>query len=150
MGQDDLDERGVKDAQKLEADLARYRENSTIAGSLLRSLDEAGVPLLVSGGDGPFVVPGFSMLEEMRIFRKAGLSPYEVLKAATSNAERFFGRPDHGTIAVGKKADLVLLGANPLEDVENVGRVEGVALRGRWISKKEIDAGLARIAAKNE
>lgn len=146
---DDLDERRAKDSKKLEADLARYRENDGIAAKVLKSMQKAGVPLLVSPGDGPFIVPGFSMLEEMRIFRKAGLSNYEVLRAATSNAERFFGRKNQGSVAVGKKADLVLLAGNPLADIDNVGSVEGVALRGRWIPKREIDERLARIAAKN-
>jgi imidazolonepropionase-like amidohydrolase len=81
--------------------------------------------------------------------RDAGMSPYDILRSGTVNVGAYFAKQDQfGTIEPGKRADLVLLDANPLENIENVQRVAGVMLRGRWMSRADIDAGLARIEAK--
>ncbi len=82
---------------------------------------------------------------------EAGLTPYEVLRTGTVNIARFFGTEDQaGTVAVGKRADLLLLESNPLEDIEAVTQNAGVMVDGRWISVELIADRLERIAAKHE
>jgi hypothetical protein len=115
---------------------------------LLRSMHEAGA-LIALGSDAPqfFNVPGFSIHHEMRMMVAAGLTPYEVLVTGTRNPGLYFKEPDaDGTIAPGQRADLILLEANPLVDVNNVQRRAGVMLRGRWLAEKDIQARLATIA----
>jgi imidazolonepropionase-like amidohydrolase len=108
------------------------------------------------GTDSPqiFNVPGFALHREVRLMQDAGLTPYQVLQSGTRNVARYVsevlkqdGR--FGTVAVGSRADLVLLGANPLEDVGNLARREGVMVRGRWLSRAEIEKGLAELAARH-
>jgi len=103
-------------------------------GQAFRLLHKAGVQFLISPGDGPFVVPGYSMAQELGLLVKLGLSPYEALRAATYNAAIWLGEQDQrGTLVPGKAADLVLLDANPLENIANIGLVRGVVLNGRWV-----------------
>ncbi|WP_345109252.1 amidohydrolase family protein [Hymenobacter algoricola] len=103
-------------------------------GQAFRIMHKAGVQFLISPGDGPFVVPGYSMAQELGLLVKLGLSPYEALRAATYNAAVWLGEQDQrGTLVPGKAADLVLLDANPLENIANIGLVRGVVLNGRWV-----------------
>jgi len=88
-------------------------------------------------------MPGFSIHEELANFVAAGLSPYEALKAATADAADFMGVPgEFGTIKPGARADLVLLAANPLEDIKNSKRIVGVMLSGRWLPRDELQREL--------
>jgi imidazolonepropionase-like amidohydrolase len=115
---------------------------------LVRALHEAGAPIAL-GSDAPqfFNVPGFSIHHEMRMMAAAGLSPYEVLATGTREPARYFVAPDEvGTVAPGRRADLILLEANPLEDLANVQRRVGVMVRGRWLAEREIQARLETIA----
>ncbi len=129
--------------------IAKFRAQYSIMQKLVRGLRDAGVPLLV--GTDPFVpcqIPGFSMKDEFEQMYAAGLTPYQVLEAATFNSARFLGIGDQsGTIAVGKRADLVLVDANPLEDVDNVFRQDGLMLHERWFTENELQAQLSEIAA---
>jgi imidazolonepropionase-like amidohydrolase len=78
----------------------------------------------------------------------AGLSNWTVLSAATRNPAEFFGRSaEFGTVEVGKRADLLLVDGNPLEDIRNVHRQAGVMVRGHWLPAEEIKRRLAQIAA---
>ena len=91
----------------------------------------------------PFIVPGVSLHEELALFVKAGLSPFEALRAGTSEAARFFKREkEFGTVAVGQRADLLLLEANPLENVANASRRVGVILAGRWSAEADLQRRL--------
>jgi len=108
----------------------------------------AGAPLAL-GSDAPqfFNVPGFSIHHEMAMMAAAGLSPYEVLVTGTRNPAAYFGTAEEfGTVAVGRRADLILLEANPLENVVNVKRRVGVMARGRWLPEAEMGERLERIA----
>jgi hypothetical protein len=90
------------------------------------------------------LVPGFCLHDELEWFTKAGFSPLQALQTATINPARFLGREDtQGSIEVGKRADLILLGANPLLDIRNVGYIEDVVVRGRLVTKQAIDKILA-------
>ncbi len=117
---------------------------------ILRALHEGGVPILM-GTDAPqqFSIPGFSLHRELLHMRAAGMSPYEILVSGTVNVGRYFAKRDSfGTIEPGRRADLVLLDASPLDGVENFAKIHGVMVRGRWLSREEIDKGLEKIAAK--
>lgn len=113
---------------------------------LIMALHQAGAGLLL-GSDSPqrFNVPGFALHRELSFLVAAGLSPYEALRTGTVNPAVFFGMDaELGTIEVGKIADLVLLDQNPLSDIENSRRVHGTMLRGRWVSRPQLDIILAR------
>jgi hypothetical protein len=87
------------------------------------------------------VIPGFSAHDELADLVRAGLSPWEALHAATVNGAEFLGQPgDRGTVAVGQKADLILLDANPFDNIANSRRIAGVMLRGRWFSREDVRA----------
>jgi imidazolonepropionase-like amidohydrolase len=117
---------------------------------VVKALHDAGAGILV-GTDmaNPFVVAGFAVHEELELLVGAGLAPYEALLAGTADAARCMNAEgEWGTIAVGKRADLVLLSANPLVDVRNASKRVGVVLNGRWMPEEELHAELERRAAK--
>lgn len=117
---------------------------------ILRALHEGGVKILL-GTDAlqQFIEPGFSVAREMESMREAGLSNYDILRTATVNAAEYLGQQASiGTVEAGKRADLVLLDANPLENVANVAKVRGVMIGGRWFGRDQLDIGLDRIAEK--
>ncbi|HYC88174.1 MAG TPA: amidohydrolase family protein [Thermoanaerobaculia bacterium] len=116
---------------------------------ILRALHEGGVRILM-GTDAPqqFSVPGFSLHRELLRMREAGMSNYEILKSGTVNVGSYFAEP-FGTVAAGQRADLVLLGANPLADIGNVAKIQGVMVRGRWLDRAALDARLAAIEKKH-
>jgi imidazolonepropionase-like amidohydrolase len=109
----------------------------------------AGVPFM-AGTDtaaGVHVFPGFSLHEELALFVKAGLTPLQALQTATLNPARFLGRVvDMGSVDEGKVADLVLLDANPLDDINNTRRIRGVLLAGRYFDRAALDRMLQRVA----
>ncbi|MGI8704648.1 MAG: amidohydrolase family protein [Sphingomicrobium sp.] len=129
--------------------LEQARRFVEIRGRLIKALNDGGAGLLL-GSDSPqvFNVPGFAIHRELAVLVDAGLSPFEALSTGTRNVGRFLDDEHHGIIAKGARADLILLEANPLEDVTNVQRRAGVMLGGRWIPEREIQAGLAQIAQR--
>jgi imidazolonepropionase-like amidohydrolase len=118
--------------------------------ALIRALHAEGAGLLL-GSDAPQIwnVPGFSVHHELAAIVAAGLTPYEALVTGTRNVAAYFGVADAGTIAVGQRADLILLNANPLEDIRNSTRRAGVVVNGRWLPAAEIATRLEAIAAKH-
>ena len=118
---------------------------------VLAALHRGGAGILM-GTDAPqqFSVPGFSLHREFPRMRAAGMSPYEILATGTRNVGQYFQRNDSfGTVAVGRRADLLLLDADPLADVAALQRIAGVMVRGRWVPREQIQAGLEAIAARN-
>jgi imidazolonepropionase-like amidohydrolase len=106
----------------------------------MRALYHAGVPFLL-GSDAPqwWNVPGFSIQRELDAMIKAGFTPYQALEMGSRNVAAHFGAEEEfGTVAVGQRADLVLLEANPLDEVANWSRRAGVMVRGRWLDRAEI------------
>ena len=118
---------------------------------LLKALHDSGVKILL-GSDAPqrFSVPGFSIHREMKRMADAGMKPYDILRSGTYNVGLYLKEKDSfGTIEVGKRADLILLDANPLEDIDNIARRSGVMVRGRWLPEREIQSRLNQIAASH-
>lgn len=113
-------------------------------GRMLRALHAAGVPFLL-GSDAPqfWNVPGFATLRELEAMVAAGFSPYEALRMGSVDAAAFLEMEDEfGRVAPGLRADLVLLDANPLEDVAHWARRAGVMVRGAWYDRAEIERRL--------
>jgi imidazolonepropionase-like amidohydrolase len=122
-----------------------------------RALDLAIVSALHTGGAHlllgtdavkPGTLPGFSLHEELGNFVSAGMTPYEAVQAGTSDAAIFLHQENEfGVVATGRRADLLLLEANPLEDVKNVSKRAGVMANGRWFSEEELQQRLATLRA---
>lgn len=95
--------------------------------------------LILAGTDtpNPFVIPGYSLTEELALFVEAGLSPYQALKSATVDSALFTHCQNWGTLEEGKRADLVVLDANPLEKIENLEEISGVMVNGLWLDEHE-------------
>ena len=112
------------------------------AQKVVGALHRAGVPLM-AGTDAmgfPLIPPGSSLHRELQLVVESGLTPYEVLRTATVAPARFLGKEgEFGTIAVGKRADLLLVEGNPLENIGHLRTSAGVMARGRWIDRSELE-----------
>jgi imidazolonepropionase-like amidohydrolase len=116
----------------------------------LREMHQSGVVLLPGTDAGVLLIfPGFSLHDELRLLvEQAGLTPMEAIVSATRQPAEFLGiEQSLGTIEKGKIADLVLLEANPLDDIGATGRIAGVAVAGRFFSKAELQRMLADVEA---
>jgi imidazolonepropionase-like amidohydrolase len=122
-----------------------YAVDVKIVGAMHR----AGVPLLAGTDSGnPYVYPGFAIHDELGELVGAGLTPHDALVAATLSPARYLGvERSMGTIEVGKVADLVLLGADPLADIANTRTIVAVVSRGEWLDRAALDGMLADAAA---
>lgn len=126
-----------------------YRNDIAVYMQLMKKMDGLGIQLLISPGDGMFIIPGFSYLMEMKIFEQAGLTPYNILKASSYNAAMFFGEDvNWGQIKTGYRADMILLEENPLSSISNVRNIAGVILNGNWLPKSFIDEQLENLKEK--
>jgi imidazolonepropionase-like amidohydrolase len=129
-------------------DLATRRRFVQKELEVVLAMHRAGIPFL-AGTDTPpgvFIFPGFSLHEELQRFVAAGFTPVEALQTATINPAKFLGLENEmGTIEKGKRADLVLLDANPLEDIRNTQRIAGVVANGRYFSRADLDKMLAGV-----
>ena len=129
------------EAQPLEA----RREYLAIRRRLLKTLYDTGVKFLL-GSDAPqtWNVPGFSVHGELAALVASGLTPYQALETGTRNVAVFLGTEDQtGTVEVGKRADLLLVAADPLVDVANVHKITAIMLNGRWLPRAEIERRLS-------
>lgn len=124
--------------------IAAAKNAMEVRKRMTAALHEAGVPLLMGTRNGGIGLrPGEAAHEELYFFVESGLSPYEALRTATFNAaQELKALDDIGTIAVGKQADLMLLAANPLEDIRNLSTQEGVMGDGFWYPQTEMQAKL--------
>jgi hypothetical protein len=116
---------------------------------LIQGMRRAGVEFMAGTDLGnEYLYPGFSLHDELVLLVQAGLTPMEALQAATRNPAKFLGRLDLlGTIEKGKIADLVLLDANPLENISNTQRINAVVVNGRYLPKEALQRMLAEAEA---
>jgi imidazolonepropionase-like amidohydrolase len=111
---------------------------------LIKALHDGGVPFLL-GSDAPQIwnVPGFSIHRELQSLVASGLTPFEALATGTTSVAKFYkAEAARGTIAAGKRADLLLIDGNPLADIRNTSKISGVMLGGRWMEKTQIQKRL--------
>jgi imidazolonepropionase-like amidohydrolase len=144
-------------------DANRYNKNATPAFTarldamvkfhvqLVAALNAAGVSIVAGTDAGTSgVVPGFSLHDELELLAGTGMTPEAVLRAATVLPAQWLGvSSDRGTIEIGKRADVILLEANPLVDVRATRQIAGVIVNGRWASRALLDAKMADLAARN-
>jgi imidazolonepropionase-like amidohydrolase len=117
---------------------------------LLPVMQSAGVRLLAgsdSGAKNFFTFPGWTLHHELVLMVEDGLTPMQALQTATRNTAEFRGEiAGSGTVEVGKRADLLLLTANPLEDIRNTEKIDAVVLRGKLLRRADLDQLLADAA----
>ena len=124
------------------------RRVAALRRRILAALQEGGARIAL-GTDSPqiFSVPGFAMHHEMALYVDVGMTPYEVLEIGTRRPAEYFDAADEfGTVALDRRADLILLAANPLEDIANLRQRAGVVVGGRWLPESEIQSRLTEIA----
>ena len=124
---------------------ARRRRYVEVRNRAVKAIQDSGGKL-IAGSDTPewFHMYGWGLHRELQALVKAGLTPMQALAAATVNPAAFFGASrEWGTIEAGKRADLVLLTANPLDDIANTMKIDAVAVGGRWLARSELDALIA-------
>jgi imidazolonepropionase-like amidohydrolase len=144
----------VQSKERLEREVGFNPELATRAIELRRklimALHEAGAGLLL-GSDAPqvFNVPGFSLHYELQFMVESGLTPFEAIATGTTAVAAFL-ETNSGSVEIGRAADLVLLDANPLADINNTRRVHGVMLRGTWHSSRALEARLLRYQSQND
>jgi len=132
------------DASVSAKDRARF---IAVRRRVIKALQDAGAGLLL-GSDAPQVwnVPGFSIHRELASYVAAGLTPYQALATGTRNVAAHLGKQEpRFSLRDVDRANLILLDANPLENVANASRIAGVLISGRWIPKAEIDRRLAEV-----
>jgi imidazolonepropionase-like amidohydrolase len=131
-------------------DLATRRRFVEKELEVVNAMHRAGVQFL-AGTDtasGVYVFPGFSLHEELQRFVAAGFTPLEALQTATLNPAKFLEMEDKlGTVEKGKLVDLILLDANPLEDIRNTQKIAAVIVNGRYLSRADLDKMLAGVEA---
>lgn len=134
---------------RTEEDYELARETYGKLKELIGPMRRAGVEFL-AGTDvlNPYCFPGFSLHDELALLVEAGLSPMEALQAATRNPARYLSKDkDLGTVEKGKLADLVLLDASPLEDINNSRKIEAVVSGGKLLPKAELQKMLTDLEA---
>lgn len=123
-----------------EQERAKYAKEMQERFNVTKRLQEQGTMLLISPDcSTKFIVPGFGVLEEMKLYKKAGLSNYEILKTATTNFALLFNE-NYGTIEIGKDADFILLSRNPLEDIFALENIDDIFFNNNYITNKKLKA----------
>jgi imidazolonepropionase-like amidohydrolase len=132
-----------------EQELAKLAEARRL--EIMAIMKKGGVQFVVgTDAGGAWRIPGRSLHEGLVEMTKAGLTPMETIVAATSSSARLLGRDkEMGTVQVGKLADLVVLNANPLQQIENTRTVNAVVINGQLLDRKALDDMLAQLEAAN-
>ena len=116
-----------------------YADELKVRYKVLKKLSDQKVNLLLSpDASTKYVLPGFGMVEEMKLYEKAEVSKIEILKAATLNFANFFGDSSYGTIDIRKDADFILLDNNPLDEIDALEKVHSVFFNNQYISNQQI------------
>lgn len=128
---------------------ARRRRYVEVRRGLIAAMQDSGVAI-IAGSDTPewFHTYGWGLHRELQSYVAAGLTPYQSLRTATVNPAAYLGqRGEWGTIEPGKRADLLLLGGNPLTDIGNTEKIEVVISGGRVLDRRDLDALVRRAEA---
>ena len=114
---------------------------------MVAQMQKAGVKILAgTDAPAPYVFPGSGLHDELQLLVESGLTPFEALQSVTkSPAEFLHTTKDSGTVQEGKLADLVLLDANPLDDIHNSRKIYAVILRGKLLDRATLDQRLAAV-----
>jgi imidazolonepropionase-like amidohydrolase len=129
------------------AELARRQQGYAILKRSLARLSAAGASIILGPDTGlEDHIFGYAEQKELELMAGAGMSPSQVIVAATSRAAAFLGLPDRGALAPGKRADLLVLDANPLDDIRNTRRIARLYLAGAEIDRVALKASLSRTA----
>jgi len=130
-----------------------FRRTLLLSERTTGTMQRGGVPLML-GTDTfgfPFCVPGKSAHDELHLLVESGLTPYQALQTATVNPARFLGKENEfGSITVGKRADLVLVDANPLQDLNRLEHPVGVMVRGRWLTAETLAQMLTQLSQPSQ
>ncbi len=142
---EDLSQWVANKRKNVEAYSADHRQRYiALRRKLIKALHDGGAGLLL-GSDAPQIwnVPGFSIHREIATYVASGLTPYQALVTGTRGVAAHYNILDRaGVVDTGKRADLVLLDASPLQDISNTSKIAGVMIGGRWLPKSEIDKRL--------
>ncbi|HEY4797890.1 MAG TPA: amidohydrolase family protein [Bacteroidia bacterium] len=132
----------AEDEAKTDMQKAKEKYKSTQEKQLkaLKLMADNNVGLLIGlDAGGTYEVPGYDIIEEMKLYKRAGLSNYQILQAATCNAAKYLHQEKSwGTVETGKNANLVLLSGNPLVDLNAITKPEGVFLHAVYYSAEEL------------
>jgi imidazolonepropionase-like amidohydrolase len=126
-----------------------FADNLQMVGAMHR----AGVPFMAGTDTAPgvYIMPGFSLHDELANFVEAGFTPMESLQTATSNPARFLGmEASLGSVKPGKVADMVLLSANPLEDIRNTRKISIVVANGQVLDRAALNQILIHVEAAKQ
>ena len=117
---------------------------------ITREAHQAGVRFLAGTDSGgvPYLYYGSSLHDELALLVEAGFTPMQALQSATRDAADFLGAKDSGTITAGKRADLVLLSADPLANIHNTQKIEAVVVGGKFLDRQQLDALLTSSAER--
>lgn len=146
--------RGTQDKFATPAEFELREKLLTLSMYVVGQMETSGVGIL-AGTDSaaPDIVPGFALHEELALLVQAGLTPMQTLQTATKNPAEFLEKSKtEGTIEAGKEADLLLLDANPLEDIHNTRKIRALIVRGQLLDRATLDGMLAsavKFAAAN-
>ncbi len=129
--------------------IAYRHANFERAASLLPLLAQAGVSIIAGTDAGwlnSFDYPGQALHDEIALYVKYGLTPLQALQSAVLAGPRFLGKLDqYGDLASGKKADIVVLDANPLEDIAATRKIRAVVAKGEWLDREKLDQMLIEV-----
>src|SRR5204862_7242601 len=123
--------------------VARAQQGYAILQRSVAKLSKAGVRIVLGSDTGledHFF--GFAEQKELQFMAEAGMTPMQVIVAATSRAAEFLALPDRGVLAAGKRADLLVLDANPLDDIRNTRRIAKMYLAGAEVDRAALKASL--------
>ena len=135
--------------------IEQMKQVQQILYKFVKLLSDRRVPLVLGTDATAYGFPGLAVHQELRELVEAGVSPYEALRSSTVNAGAFIaanipGAPIFGVIKERAEADLLLLSASPLENIQNVEKIEGLMLRGRWFSASQLAELRAQSIARTD
>lgn len=123
----------------LEEEIANEKKSMQERFNVVKKLNDLGVTLLLSpDASSKYMVSGFAVFEEMKLYQKSGLNNFDILKAATSNFAKLFNE-NYGIIEVGKNADFILLGQNPLDRIEALKDIKGVFYNNIYLNEIQLN-----------